>query len=392
MKAVILAAGEGVRLRPFTETMPKVMLPVANKPILEYVVDAVNRSGIEELIMVVGYKKEVIMDYFRDHHNITYVVQNKQLGTAHALLQAKQHINEELIVLAGDNIIDDNSIGMLTKDNSNFSILIKEHMSPSKYGVVFQEGGKLKKIIEKPLEESGRFISTGIYKFPTTIFDETEAVTSQGVYALTSVVQSLLNKGREIHTIIADQWMDVVYPWDLLNVNETILNNSLTSLEGNIEKNVTIKGLVSIGRNTTIYSGCYIHGPVVIDGECEIGPNACIFPSTTIGKNVIVHPFSEIRNSIIMDGVQIGSNSYISHSIIGKGNKIGPNFSTVSGKSTVEIEDEYKKLETIGAMVGEDCNIESHVIIEPGRIIGRRCWVNSLKKVEKDLPSGSKVM
>ena len=90
-KAVILAAGEGRRLRPFTETMPKVMLPVANKPLLEYVFDAVRKSGIEEIIVVVGYKKEVIMEYFKDYKNvkITYVIQDRQLGTAHALLKQR---------------------------------------------------------------------------------------------------------------------------------------------------------------------------------------------------------------------------------------------------------------------------------------------------------------
>ena len=94
MKAIILAAGEGRRLRPFTETMPKVMLPVANKPVLEYVFDAVKNSGIDELIVVVGYKKERIMEHFKDYEGIkiTYVVQDRQLGTAHALLQAKRHV------------------------------------------------------------------------------------------------------------------------------------------------------------------------------------------------------------------------------------------------------------------------------------------------------------
>ena len=112
MKAVILAAGEGRRLRPFTETMPKVMLPVANKPILEYVIDAVKNSGIDEIILVVGYKKEVIMEYFEDYEGIklTYVFQDKQLGTAHALMQAKGYIQDTFIVLSGDNIIDQRSI------------------------------------------------------------------------------------------------------------------------------------------------------------------------------------------------------------------------------------------------------------------------------------------
>jgi len=101
MKAVILAAGEGKRLRPFTETLPKVMLPVANKPVLEYVIDSVKKSGLKEIVLVVGYKKEVIMEYFKDYKGIkiSYVTQEKQLGTAHALLQAKNSVNETFIVL-----------------------------------------------------------------------------------------------------------------------------------------------------------------------------------------------------------------------------------------------------------------------------------------------------
>src|SRR4030042_5176940 len=160
MKVVILAAGEGKRLRPFTEMMPKVMLPVANKPILEHVFDAIKKTGIDEIIIVVGYKKEVIMDYFKDYKGIkiTYVTQDKQLGTAHALLQAKNNLIESFIVLAGDNIIDDKSVQKLLQDKSEHSILIKEHVPSSNYGVVFLENHNLKELVEKPKEEIGKFI------------------------------------------------------------------------------------------------------------------------------------------------------------------------------------------------------------------------------------------
>jgi glucose-1-phosphate thymidylyltransferase len=394
MKAVILAAGEGKRLRPFTETMPKVMLPISNKPVLEYVFDAVKNSGIDEIIAVVGYKKEVIMEYFKDYEdvNITYVVQDKQLGTAHALLQAKKHIKGSFIVLSGDNIIDQNSISKLLKNKSEYSILIKEHPYPSKYGVVFAEKNILKEIVEKPKEELGKFISTGIYKLPSSVFDDVEKLTSQGVYAITSVVQSIVDRGEKIGTAIADLWMDIVYPWDLLDVNEGMIHSTSASIGGVIEKGVTMKGSVSVGKDTTIYSGCYIVGPVVIGDGCEIGPNACIFPSTTIGDNSVVHPFCEIRNSLVMDDVHIGSNSFISHSIIGKGGVIENNFSSISGKATIEIEGEFKKLTNIGSMVGEDCNIGSHVVIEPGKIIGRKCKIGPVKRIIDNVSSNSKVM
>ncbi|MDH7517875.1 MAG: sugar phosphate nucleotidyltransferase [Candidatus Thermoplasmatota archaeon] len=394
MKAVILAAGEGKRLRPFTETMPKVMLPVCNKPILEHVFDAVKKSGINEIIVVVGYKKEVIMEYFKDYNDIKikYVVQDKQLGTANALLKAKNHIKDAFIVLSGDNIIDQNSISNLIKDKSKYSMLIKEHPHPSKYGVVFLEKQSLKQIVEKPKEEIGRFISTGIYKLPKNIFNKIEKLSKQGIHDLSSVIQSIVEDGENINTIIAKSWMDIVYPWDLISVNELMITDAGSSKAGLIEKNVTIKGNVSIGNYTKIYSGSYIIGPAIIGEGCEIGPNVCIFPSTTIGNNSIIHPFSEIRNSVIMNDVHIGSNSFISHSIIARGTIIGNNFSGYAGKATIETEDEFKKLEVIGAMIAEDCNIGPHNVVEPGTIIGRKCETTPMKTINKNISTGIRVM
>jgi glucose-1-phosphate thymidylyltransferase len=394
-KAVILAAGEGKRLRPFTETMPKVMLPIANKPLLEYVFDATRKSGIDEIVVVVGYKKEVIMEYFKDYKDvkITYVIQDRQLGTAHALLQAKKHIKDSFIVLAGDNIIDPGSIAKLLKDQSEYSLLIKEHPHPSKYGVVFIENRNIRRIVEKPKEDVGKYISTGIYKLPRSVFTDIEQCTSEGAHALSSIIQSLVDKGKHINTVLAKSWMDIVYPWDLISVNEVMIQGTAASTSGVIEKGVTLKGPVSVGKDTKIYSGCYIVGPVVIGDSCEIGPHACIFPSTSIGNNTVVHPFSEIRSSVIMDDVHIASNSHISRSVIGKGCIIGDSFSTITGKTMIEVDNEFKRLETpIGAMVGEDCIIESHVVVDPGKVIGRKCKISPMKHIIKNIPSESKVM
>ncbi len=393
MKAVILAAGEGKRLRPFTETLPKVMLPVANKPIIKHVIESLEKTEIDEIIIVVGYKKEVIMEYFKDYNKtkISFVEQEKQLGTAHALIQAKKKIKESFIVIPGDNIIDSKSISKLIRDESKYSLLIIEHSHPSKYGVVFTERKKLKKIVEKPKEEIGKFISTGIYKFPKNVFKTVEELANKGIYALTSSIDLLLEK-NSVNTILADQWMDIVYPWDLIKVNETMLQSSKTSKAGTIEKNVVIKGNVSIGRDTKIYSGCYIVGPVTIGKNCEVGPNVCIFPSTSIGNNSSIHPFTEIRNSVVMNNVHIGSNSFITNSVISKGTIINNNFSSVSGKKHAEIEDECKEIENIGSLIGEDCVIKNHVVIEPGIIIGRKCIISPMKRIRENIDSNSKVM
>ena len=206
MKAVILAAGEGKRLKPFTETMPKVMLHIGNKPILEYVFDACKRNGVEEIIVVVGYKKEVIMEYFHDYQGIkiSYIEQKNQLGTAHALYSAKSYIDQSFIVLPGDNIIDDISINHLLNSPEEYVLLIKEHQQPSKYGVVHVKDQLIQSIIEKPKKETSHFISTGIYKFPATIFTVIEELQHQGIHALTSVIETLLEHKTSIHTIFAD--------------------------------------------------------------------------------------------------------------------------------------------------------------------------------------------
>jgi glucose-1-phosphate thymidylyltransferase len=394
MKAVILAAGEGKRLKPFTETMPKVMLPVANKPILEHVFDAIKNSGIREVTVIVGYKKEIIMDYFKNYKGlkINYAIQEKQLGTAHALLQAKNHVKETFIVLSGDNIIDSKSIQKLIQDKAEYSILIKENPHPSKYGVVFLEKENLRAIIEKPQEDIGKFISTGIYKLPKTIFKKIESLSKKGTYDLTSVIQSLIAEQSDVKTITADKWMDIVYPWDLITVNETMIHTASKSTGGLIERNVTTKGDISIGKDTKIYSGCYIVGPVIIGEGCEIGPNACIFPSTSIGNNTVINSFTEVRNSVIMNDVHIGSNSFITNSVIARGNKFDHNFSSSIGKKTMEVEGEFKQIENLGALIGEDCAIGSHVVTDPGVIIGRKCRIESMKRIRKKIESNSKVM
>lgn len=393
MKAVILAAGEGKRLRPFTETMPKVMLLVANKPILEYVFDALKNSGITEVIVVVGYKKESIMEYFKEYKglDITYVHQDKQLGTAHALLQAKKHIKDDFIVVSGDNLIDHKSISNLIKDKSKYSVLIKKRELSLKYGAVSLEKDLLKGITHKP-DRKSRFVSTGIYRLPSTIFKDIEQIGLEGIYDLTHVIQSCIDKEIQIKTINADLWMEFVYPWDLIHVNEFMTHFVPSSTNGVIEKGVTIKGPVSVGKNTTIHSGCYIVGPVAIGEGCEIGPNACIFPSTTIGNDSVIHPFSEIRNSVILDDTTIGSNSFVSHSIIGRGCILGNNFSSMVGKSVKKIEDKYDELDNIGSMIGEHTTINDHVVVEPGIIIGRNCSICSMKRIIENIPSESKVM
>ncbi len=389
-QAVILAAGEGQRLRPFTTYKPKPLITIANKPILQYIVEALATNGLRHIIMVVGYKKEQIQDYFGSGSNfgvdIEYVVQRQQLGTGNALKQAKGHVYDNFLVLAGDNIIDNNTISSFIQHAPN-SLLIKESQYVTKYGMVVVDKDGIKEIVEKTSDPISNLINTGTYLFSKEIFDfvEEEPV-------LTSALKKMISSGYKIAAYKTDGiWLDVVYPWDILHLNETALQTISPSLSQIIEHGVTIKGRVSIGANTTIRANSYITGPAIIGESCDIGPSAYIAPSTSIGNNVIISPFTEIKNSVIGNNVEIGSGSVIEDSIIDNGCIIKGRFIARSEKTSVNIDNEHLVVK-IGAMIGESCTISDGVTIYPGVSVGTKSQIKEMKIIRESIPNGASVV
>ncbi len=401
MKAVILAAGEGTRLRPFTASEPKVMMQVANKPILEYVVEALVDNGIRDIIMVVGYRRQRIMSYFGNGDdfdaNIDYVVQKNQPptgGTAHALYQAKNKIEEEFILLPGDNVISKRTVSDLIDNMDDYTMLITRSDLPSKYGVVTLKSGgkKVDELFEKPEKSPSHLISTGIYSFQPEIFDHIEDVMNEGDYDLPSAIGKILKK-KDVKAIkTKGDWIDAVYPWDLLSVNRAALGNIKKRQNGLIGENVIIKGDVKIGEGTRIRGGSFIEGPAIIGEGCDIGPQACISPCSSIGDNTKIEPFTRIQNSIIMDGAAIGSNSTVVNSVIGDGVHIKNNFSTYSSDVKINAQGEIHEVKDIGVMIAEDTVIGSKVTIEPGTIIGKECKISSGRTIRKTMESGSEAV
>lgn len=389
-QAVILAAGEGQRLRPFTALKPKVLIPIANKPILQYVVEALASNGVRNILMVVGYRKEQVQDFFGSGKDfgvaIDYVVQSQQLGTGHALKQAQGRMEDSFLVASGDNIIDAAAIAGFLGAKPN-ALLIKEQRDVSKYGVVMVKDGVVEDLVEKPRDPTTRFVNTGVYLFTREIFEFVKEEID-----LTSALRKIIQQGHKINAHETDAtWLDVVYPWDILKLNDTVLKGISPSLGGTIEGGVTLKGPVSIGRNTVIRSNSYIVGPVIIGENCEIGPSAYISPATSIGDSVLISPFSEIKNSVIGDHVEIGASSTIEDSVIDKGCVLKGHFTSQSGEAEVRVEDEYHQVK-IGAMVGEYCFIESGVIVYPGIFIGNCSKVKAMKVLTENIPDEALVV
>jgi glucose-1-phosphate thymidylyltransferase len=388
-QAVILAAGEGQRLRPFTVTRPKAMISIADKPILQFIVESLARNGIRDIILVVGYRKEQVFDYMGSGEEfgvkINYVTQAQQLGTAHALSQVREMVGEEFLVLPGDNLIEAPTIADFSGIEPN-AVLVKRVSNPERYGVVNIDRGEVKGIVEKPKEAGSNLVNTGIYAFTRDVFKFTEAVLD-----IPSVLNNMIAEGYSIKALeTGGTWLDVIYPWDVLSLNNAILQNIEVGLGGTIEDGVTLQGKVMVGEGTVIRAGSCIYGPAVIGSGCDIGPHVCVMPSTSIGDNVVISSFTQIKNSVIGNDVNMGPGCFISDSVIDKGCVIKGRFTALGGLSEVRVNSELPSI-NVGVIMGEDCQVESNVTAQPGVIVGNYCQIQILKMISGRLPDRSLV-
>jgi UDP-N-acetylglucosamine diphosphorylase/glucosamine-1-phosphate N-acetyltransferase len=388
-QAVVLAAGEGQRLRPFTVTRPKAMLSIADKPILQYIVEALAQNGIRNIVFVVGYRKGQVYDYMVSGEqfgvSITYVTQESQLGTAHALSQVKEVAEDEFLVLSGDNLIEAGTISDFVQVKPQ-AMLVKRVDNPVRYGVVNIEQGEVKDIVEKPKEAGSNIVNTGIYAFTREIFEFTESLLD-----IPDVLNDMIAKGHTINALETDDtWLDIVYPWDILSLNSAVLQRMEAIVGGTVEAGVSLKGRVLVGEDTVIRSGTYVSGPAVIGCGCSIGPNVIIMPATSIGDNVVISAFTEVENSVIGNDVSIGTGSIIGDSVIGKGCVIKARFTACGGQSEVKVDGE-SPVANVGAMLGEDCSVDSNVVAQPGVIVGNYTQIQMMKMISGRVPDRSLV-
>jgi len=356
---------------------------------VQYVIEALAQNGIRNIVLVVGYSREQVFDYLGTGEEfgvgITYVTQKKQLGTAHALVQARAAVEDEFLVLSGDNLIEADAIAQFVTAKPQ-AVLVKRIDNPARYGVVTIEEGIVRDIIEKLEQTESNIVNTGIYAFSKEIFDFIEPELDIPV-----VLNNMIAQGKHLNAHQTEgTWLDVVYPWDILSLNDRVMRQIQANLGGTIETGVSLKGVVSVGKDTVIRSHSYISGPVTIGDNCDIGPNVCLLPATSIGDNVVISSFTEVRNSVIGNDVNIGPGSIIQDSVIDRGSVIGGQFTACSGKTDVQIDKEHHSVK-VGAMVGEGCNIGNNVVAQPGVIVGNYTQVQPLKLISGRLPDRSQV-
>ena len=398
MKAVILAAGLGTRMRPLTFTKPKFLLPIAGKPALDHALLLLKNANINEIGMVVGYGKEQIMERYGDGSGlgvkIEYITQQELVGTANAVAVAKDFVaGERFLMINGDTLVDQESLNLLIKRYEEKSsdpafggiIATIEVEEPEQFGIVFLEGDRVTEIVEKPKEIESKLANAGVYIFDPMIFDAIEKTekSERGEYELTTSIQILIDAGKNIYASPLEMWADVGMPWDLLVANEYFMKGQKGAIHGKVEVGAYIEDTVYVGEGSIIRSGSYIQGPTHIGKNCDIGPNCFIRPSTCIGNNVRIGNAVEVKNSIIMDHTHIGHLSYVGDSVIGSNCNLGasttianlrldekPIKMEVGGKV---ISSGRRKLGTIIAdnvKTGINCSINVGVKIGPNSAIG----------------------
>ncbi len=383
--SIVLAAGQGVRMKSRT---PKVLHQVAGIPMIHHVLARLSELKVDRTIVVVGNGSEVVRDSLGK--GVEYVEQREQLGTAHALLQAKSLLQDEegvTLVIYGDTplISSKSLLELLEKhqeEDAAATILTASVCKPKGYGrIVYDEAGEVRGIVEEAdataKEREIKEINSGVYCFDNKLLfaglAEIRNNNSKGEYYLTDIIDILRNKGERICTYQTRNVREILGVNDRLalsranqimrwQINRGHLLNGVTLLD---PLNTYIEANVLIGQDTTIYPGSYISAGTVIGEECSIGPYAYIRPGTVIGNRVKIGDFVEIKNSHIGNETKIPHHAYIGDSDLGERINIGSGTITVNydgyKKHRVEIGD--------GAFIGCNTNLIAPVIIGEGAYI-----------------------
>ena len=401
MKCVILAAGEGKRMHPLTYTKPKVMLPIAGKPIVEWNLLNARDAGLKEFIFIVSFKSEMVREYFGDgkkwNVKIKYVNQGYALGTAHAIGTVQPFV-DDFIVLSGDTIFGINDIRQIAKKGMKIGLVKIDN--PKEYGVVELTGKRVIKIFEKMEHPVSDIINAGIYHFNKKIFNAIQKTkkSQRGEFEITDSINLLLNK-ESVAGVYLKEWRDVVYPWHLLDANEEVVKKINQKNLGIVEKNVVLKGIVIVGKDTIIRSGTYIEGPVVIGNDCKIGPNCYIRAYTAIGDHCHVGNACEVKNSIIMDNTNVPHQNYVGDSIIGQGCNLGAGTKIANlrlDKRNIIVVINGKKVDTnrkkLGAIIGDNVQTGINTTINIGSIIGNNVYISPASFVKKEISSQAKIL
>ena len=333
MKGLILSGGKGTRLRPLTYTSAKQLVPIANKPVLFYGVEAIVAAGIRDIGVVVGDTKDEIRaalgDGSRFGARVTYIEQDAPRGLAHAVLISEAFLRgEPFVMYLGDNVIAE-GITALVDDyrriGCNSQILLAKVPNPSQFGVAELENGRVVKLTEKPKQPKSDLALVGVYMFDDSIWDAVRAIRPSGRQELeiTDAIQWLVDHGKSVHPhLVTGWWKDTGKVEDMLEANRIILDTFAASGAEGADAASRVEGKVVLERGARLERST-VRGPAIIGAGAEIR-DAYVGPYTSIGADCRIDR-CEIENSIVLEGSRLERIPMrIADSLIGKNVRIHP--------------------------------------------------------------------
>lgn len=331
MKGIILAGGRGTRLRPITHTGPKQLVPVANKPVLQYAVEDLRDAGITEIGVILGnLGRDEIQEFLGDGSafgvDITYIVQGNPLGLAHAVGCAREFVGtDDFVVYLGDNLLDDGAtdlVGSFEDGEHAAGIALQEVNDPGQFGVAdVDEAGHVQTLVEKPDDPPSNLALVGIYVFSPVVFEAIEKLEPswRGELEITDAIQILLDRGLSIDShVVEGWWKDTGKPEDILDANRLVLQDISRRVDGTVDPESEVTGDVVVPASATIESGAVVRGPVSLGEDVMLRSGTYVGPNTSIGNGCEIVG-THIENSVVVGESTLNTDEVIVDSLIGRG-------------------------------------------------------------------------
>lgn len=390
--AVVLAAGEGTRLRPLTHNRPKPMLPAANQPILEHVLDALVDAGIERICLVVGYKRRRVQEHFGPRYRntqIQYIVQEKQVGSGHAVLQAKGYVDDPFIVVNGDQLVDAASVTRVIEQfegHTGAVMAVVDRPDASRYGVVELDGDQIKELVEKPDTDEHRLINAGVYAFTPDIFGVIEnTARREGELVLSDAITRHIEENSVQGVHIDGLWADATYPWDLLDVASEVLERGRAS-------NPTGEEGVWVDSDASVHESAILRPPLVVGSDCEIGPSAVIGPDVALAENTTVGANATVHRAVIDSDCRIGHGTTLVDAVLGQNVHLGVNVTVQGGPGDVRVGTQVFEDQALGAVFADRVHTGGSAAFESGTLVGTEATIGTGVTVAKNVVEGSEVV
>jgi len=328
VKALILSGGKGTRLRPITHTSAKQLVPVANRPILFYGLDAVRAAGVTEVGIVVGDTHREIRDAVGDGTSfglrVEYIQQEEPLGLAHAVKVSAAYLGDSPFVMyLGDNLVPSGITELVhefQESECDAQILLAKVGNPSDFGVAELDGrGRVVHLEEKPRQPKSDLALVGVYMFNRTVFEAVNSIrpSARGELEITDAIQYLIDHGKRVRAhVIQGWWKDTGKLDDLLEANRLVLSGLQRRIEGRVDDTSRVEGQVVVEKGARVH-GSLLRGPLILGADTEVR-GSYIGPFTSIAANCRIED-SEIEHSIVLESAQVlGIGSRIEGSLVGR--------------------------------------------------------------------------